>query len=389
MALINAKEKEHEASKLAADSRQLIESATQKWTKIATDISKAGFSTHYRGAMACKDKWQTLFTDFKKICDYKAATGSREDYFHMGSKRRNELTLPPNFCSSHFREMEKFLSQQPCLNPPCQVDSFIDKDNDFQSTEELARFCAQNQITQSMLEGDEAAGDPALKENLPAPGVGGSAGPRLPQKPPVSAFHAAKGKDKLENTAKNLTPDPPPINIAVRRRQSSSQSKMVEVTEMQGKEIVNNMQKLNDMEEKKVAAAVVIADKQLQYFKLRDSEIAITQRGLVQAVNGLSQAIVHAYASHTSAAPPQGTWPPNSHPVHTAAGTGHGSPTGVAPLAPGPILAAWDSPQRDCNDDMTASVEGQEGAAADIFAGTNMPMEDSDGHINIDATSLA
>jgi hypothetical protein len=164
---------------------------------------------------------------------------------------------------------------------------------------------------------------------------------------------------------------------------------MVEVTKMQGKEIVNNMQKLNDMEEKKVVVAAVIADKQLQYFKLRDSEIAITQRGLVQAVNGLSQAIVHAYASHTSIAPPQGTWPPNPHPVHTAAGIGHGSPTRAAPPALGPIPTVWDSQQRDCNDDMAASAEGQEGAAADIFAGTDMPMEDSDGHINIDATSLA
>jgi hypothetical protein len=131
LALINAKEKEHEALKLAPDSRDLMESATQKWTKVANDVSKAGFSAHYRGALACKDKWQTLFADYKKISDYKGATGNREDYFYMGSKRRKELTLPPNFCASHYREMEKFLSQRPCLNPPRQVDSFMDDDDDF------------------------------------------------------------------------------------------------------------------------------------------------------------------------------------------------------------------------------------------------------------------
>ena len=190
----------------------------QKLTKIDTNVSKAGFFVHYRGAMACKEKWQTFFADFKKIYDYKSTTGSREDYFHMGSKRRKELTLPPNFYSSHFLEMEKFLSQQPCLNPPCQVDSFIDEDDDFQSTEELSKFCTQNQITESMLEGDEAASEPTLKENLSPPSLRGSTSPRLPCMPPVSAFHVANRKDKLENTAKNLTPDPRPINTTVKRR---------------------------------------------------------------------------------------------------------------------------------------------------------------------------
>jgi hypothetical protein len=69
---------------------------------------------------------------------------------------------------------------------------------------------------------------------------------------------------------------------------------MLEVTETQGKEIVSTMRKLGDLEDKKVAAAGDIADKQLEYFKLRDREIAANQRGLVQAVNGLSAAIVQA-----------------------------------------------------------------------------------------------
>jgi hypothetical protein len=118
MALIHLKEKEHETSKLAPDNRNLMESAMKKWSKIATDVSNTGFSAHFRGAMVCKDKWQTLFADYKKISDYRSATRSREDYFHMPSKRRKELILPSNLCSFHFREMEKFLSQHPCLNPP-------------------------------------------------------------------------------------------------------------------------------------------------------------------------------------------------------------------------------------------------------------------------------
>jgi hypothetical protein len=117
MALINAKEVEHEALKLCSDKQDLMQTVTQKWEKVNTDVSKAGFSVHKQGALACKDKWQTLLADFKMISDYKAAIGSTEDYFPMSAKRRKELTLLSNFCSTHYKEMAKFLSQWPCLNP--------------------------------------------------------------------------------------------------------------------------------------------------------------------------------------------------------------------------------------------------------------------------------
>jgi hypothetical protein len=48
--------------------------------------------------MGCKDKWQVLFSDYKKIGDYKNGTGNSEDYFRMSSRRRKELNLPSNFC---------------------------------------------------------------------------------------------------------------------------------------------------------------------------------------------------------------------------------------------------------------------------------------------------
>jgi hypothetical protein len=108
-------------------------------------------------------------------------------------------------------------------------------------------------------------------------------------------------KEKLENATRNMSADPRPMNTAVRRRHSSSQTKMVEISQTQGKETVSNMQKLSNMEERKVLTIGKIADKQLQYFKIRDSETAVTQHGLVQAMNGLSVAIVQAYAKWSQA----------------------------------------------------------------------------------------
>jgi hypothetical protein len=110
LALIGAKEKEHDAQRLSSDSRDNMEPALLKWTQIAEEVGKAGCSTFPRGPLACRDKWQTLFSEYKKICDYKGATGSSEDYFRMSSRRHKELTLPANFAHVHYCEMHKFLS---------------------------------------------------------------------------------------------------------------------------------------------------------------------------------------------------------------------------------------------------------------------------------------
>jgi hypothetical protein len=97
--------------------------------------------------------------------------------------------------------MEKFLHQRPCLNPPRQVDSFNDKDDDFESTDELAQFCAQQHITEDMLAGAPGSGDPPLHRSAANISAGGTSGARVPAKPPASASHAGKGKEKLLNAA--------------------------------------------------------------------------------------------------------------------------------------------------------------------------------------------
>jgi hypothetical protein len=81
-----------------------MQTASQKWAKIAEAVAKAGCSVYPRGGVASKNKWQTL------LADYKGQTGSNEDYFRMASKRRKELGLPANFCGTQYRDMKMFLS---------------------------------------------------------------------------------------------------------------------------------------------------------------------------------------------------------------------------------------------------------------------------------------
>jgi hypothetical protein len=254
-----------------------MESAIAKWTKVAFDVAQAGFSVHYRGPMAYKDNWQVLFSDYKKIVDYRKGTGHNEDYFRMGSRRRKEVNLPPNFCPQHFKEMERFLHQRPSVNPLHQRDNFGDNDQAFETLEQLVDFYAEKNIDISADDDDDFVPDPTVRHNPESLAPAGMGTSRLPLRPPPRSSTAAqRGKERLESCARKMNPDPRPMNTTVKCRQTSSQSKMVEVTESQGKELVSTMKKLGKMEDRKVTATGEIATKQLQYFKLQDSEIAAT-----------------------------------------------------------------------------------------------------------------
>jgi hypothetical protein len=316
MVLIHAKEKEHKTYKLTTNPRENMETAAVKWTRISEDVARAGFSNYYRGPIACKDKWQSLFSDYKKIKDYRSAIGSNEDFFSMGSKLRKELTLPWNFCPQHFREMDWFVHQRPCLNPLRETDTFSDSDPMYMSPKQLHAYYKDHNIDPNSLGHDETYTAEALAGAIyghypTSLHVGGSAGhvpavPPRPLKTPTRKL-SCKGEDKLSAVEKNVNmkPDCRPSNTAVKRRQSSSQTKMLEVTELQGKEIVETMKKLHEVEDKKVSAAAEIASRQLMYFKMRDRQLFFNQQGLVNAIASLSTVIGKAY---TSTKPRSHTW---------------------------------------------------------------------------------
>jgi hypothetical protein len=110
MALIKAKADEHERHKLLKDDQDLMDTAATRWTKVAREVQATSFVDFFRGFTACKEKWTTMYGDYKKLKDYRSAIGHSKDYFKMTSKRRKELTLPANFVSFHFNKMDKFLS---------------------------------------------------------------------------------------------------------------------------------------------------------------------------------------------------------------------------------------------------------------------------------------
>jgi hypothetical protein len=98
---------------------------------------------------------------------------------------------------------------------------------------------------------------------------------------------------------------------------------MLEVTETQGRDLVLSMQKIGEVEDRKVVAVGEMAAAQLAYFKVRDKDISNNQRGLVDAVHSLSGILARAFASRvptvqqvppphpTPEGPPSPRWAPD------------------------------------------------------------------------------
>jgi hypothetical protein len=185
------------------------------------------------------------------------ATSNSEDYFQMSSKRRKELTLPTCFWRSQFNEMDSFLKERPCLNLPYQRDLMGDSNHPF-----LSEDCDNAEEPE-----DNYSIAPELShtpESLAREGTFTTAGGRSGQRPSIhevgscsTAKSASKGKEKAmsdkrladfikkhfrkEQEGSPMECDACPSNTAVKRRQLSSQTKMVEVTQSQGKEIVASL----------------------------------------------------------------------------------------------------------------------------------------------------
>lgn len=165
--------------------------ATTRWTRFAEAVAQAGCSKFPRVAHACKDKWTTLFSDYKKLFDYKTETELHEDYFRMSSKRSKELYLPPNFSSTHDRDMDRFLHQRPCLVPPHQKETMGDDDHVFVAATQLWDFCAAKNVDPHTIVYNNFVCDPVTHLSPMSRSKERSAGQLPPRPPTPSAYGGA------------------------------------------------------------------------------------------------------------------------------------------------------------------------------------------------------
>jgi hypothetical protein len=94
--------------------------------------------------------------------------------------------------------------------------------------------------------------DPNLQDSLSPVQRGGGRAPILP--PKLAVVGSGKGKEMSDDAPFDMKGDPRPKNTGVWRCQSSTQTKMLEVTESQGRDLVLSMQRIGEVEDRKVAA---------------------------------------------------------------------------------------------------------------------------------------
>jgi hypothetical protein len=80
LALVKAKKEKQIANFYNIDGRYHIETIVSKWKKISKHVMNVSNSTHFRNCLTYKDKWVSIFGDFKNVYDYMASIGKNEKY---------------------------------------------------------------------------------------------------------------------------------------------------------------------------------------------------------------------------------------------------------------------------------------------------------------------
>lgn len=80
LALIRIKKAKHEKMMAKVNCQHKFETTVSKWRKIFKPIMKEGCSEHVKNGLTCKDKWNSITSNFKKKFDFMASIGQNQDY---------------------------------------------------------------------------------------------------------------------------------------------------------------------------------------------------------------------------------------------------------------------------------------------------------------------
>lgn len=132
LALVEAKREEYIEELDIVDARDLIVTDVSKWTRIATKVSNTTGGDVTREGPACKHKWQSIMSDYKRIADFHGATGrNEEEYFQLRFADRKQLNLPRSFFSEVYQSMHELMVHRPIMNPPHARDLLHPGDGNF------------------------------------------------------------------------------------------------------------------------------------------------------------------------------------------------------------------------------------------------------------------
>lgn len=81
LALIEAKRILNDEETNTPDGQDFMTLDTGKWQRISADVMHARVSTNHCNAAACKNKWNLLILDYKRIVDFLKRTDNNESLY--------------------------------------------------------------------------------------------------------------------------------------------------------------------------------------------------------------------------------------------------------------------------------------------------------------------
>lgn len=73
-----------------------------------------------RAPKMCKDKWNSLNTDYLKVADYGKGTGNHTSFWHLLNEEKDCRGLPWQFNKDYFKAIEAFQGER-VINTPSHL----------------------------------------------------------------------------------------------------------------------------------------------------------------------------------------------------------------------------------------------------------------------------
>ncbi|GLJ24755.1 hypothetical protein SUGI_0473210 [Cryptomeria japonica] len=120
LTLINAKQLEKNVHSVDGVVKR-TKSALEKWKQISLQCQKSGLR---RNGTQCRDRWEHIIPDYKKIRDYERNTPpGHMSFWNMMAKERMDKKLPTNYSKEIYEAIENYFGQNQSGSP---ADMIID-----------------------------------------------------------------------------------------------------------------------------------------------------------------------------------------------------------------------------------------------------------------------
>jgi len=107
-ALIALKHRLYKQETIVSNKRDLMVLEASRWLQISSKIMSARMSTSIRDSPSCKNKWNQIILEFKRIVDFHVhCSSNKPSYWNLNPVARKVEGLPRVFAKDIFHHIHK------------------------------------------------------------------------------------------------------------------------------------------------------------------------------------------------------------------------------------------------------------------------------------------